>query len=98
MSRPEGARGLNARGREALRFIDRADEAWNGGETWDEPNHPGPGRIQHIHWRTANALTRRGLITATNVGYDDDDGRQYPVNRLELTDAGRAALTGEIRG
>lgn len=80
---------LNANGRKALHLIAAADEAYNGAETWTE-RYPGSGCIQYVHWRTVRALTARGLVTATLIDYDDNgDGRLYPVNRLELTAAGR---------
>ncbi len=94
----EGATRLNANGREALRLIARADEAYTGGETWDERNYPGIGRIQYIHWRTTKALVARGLITSTFAYEDEDDNRTYNVHRLELTADGRAWLAGEQRG
>lgn len=87
----EGTKRLTANGRDALRLIARADEAYTGGDTWDERNYPGHGRIQYIHWRTARALRDRGLITSTFDHEDENEGRIYNVHRLELTDAGREA-------
>ena len=88
----EGAHRLNANGRDALRLIARADQAYTGGETRDKRNYPGTGRIQYIHWRTAKALAARGLITSTFAYEDEDDNGTYRVHRLELTDTGRQAV------